>query len=223
MRFFLITISIFLVSNVNAQNQSKYKEFRNYDYFSHQYKYLTKNFKIEITNDKFQSLIAEYQFIPDRIVSYKDSLAVVICPEFDSWAQVNIAVNRIGFSWLRVGYYLWLNEREAEKLGAKYGFNHPYKLYDYCYTNNENNWDDYLKNFMNQLRVKVRLQTNNPDVSEMNVKKFLSYSLKNNPERIRKFEELKTQINSKDNCKKENCCQSKDSNKEPCDSITISD
>ena len=140
----ILTILFFMLS-INGQAQYT-EEYRNYDYFSHSYKYLNKDYKIKIPSNKFRALIKEHRFIPNAIENYKDSLAVVMYGEFDNWAQANIAVQRIGFTWLRAGYYLWLDKKEAKELGQEFGFEHPYLLYKYMYDNTK--WSEDKEEFI---------------------------------------------------------------------------
>ncbi|MGE0079457.1 MAG: hypothetical protein AB7S48_16470 [Bacteroidales bacterium] len=124
-----------LFSNiVNAQTPSaeeviaEYKRYSNYDYLNHKYKYLDKNYKIHISSELFQHLIKENKIYPEAIKAYKDSIAVVMCGEFESWPQRNIASYVITFSWLRIGYYLWITNAQAKELGQRYGVSMPYQL-----------------------------------------------------------------------------------------------
>ncbi len=218
-----VLLFLFIIGTViNSKGQYDYSRYLNVDYLQYNYKYLDKDLNIKVSEENFQEWVLKYDFFQERITRYKDSLLVVLTEEFGNKHQSSIATRRITFTWLRVGYYIWLSELEAEELGHKYGFNHPYRFYEYFHTDNDSIWDNEMIEFMNKLRAEVQVKTNNPNVWKMSTKKFLSYSLVNNPERIKDFEEYKRKINSKDNCKEENCCQSKDSNKEPCDSVIVS-
>ena len=214
MRIILLLLSpLFLVTSVLAQD-ANIDEYMAYDYFKHDYKYLNEDFAITISHNTFQSLVEQYQFYPDKIEKYKDSLAVVMCGEFDNWQQVNIAVNRLGFTWLRAGYCFWLSEDEAKQKGEEMGFNHPYLFYRYMRDDDQISEVKIL--FLADLKEKIEKYTHNPDVYSMNTREFFRYALVNNPQRINDFKKLKM------DCKEEDCCQTSDSDKESCDSVGIS-
>ncbi len=215
-QFLIIVIAIISSINGNAQIEEEYKRYLDYDYLNHNYKYLDSNFKINISNEEFQNLARKHNFYIDRIKTYRDSIPVVISDEFDHKGQVHIASIRIKFTWLRASYYLWISEEAAKELGTRYNFKYPYRLYEYFRSNDISIWDDYMKNFMIELRNKVYEYTNDFSVLIMNTKEFTTFALVNNPQRIKDYESL-TNV-----CKEENCCQSKDSNKEPCDSVIVS-
>nr|WP_320119270.1 hypothetical protein [uncultured Marinifilum sp.] len=111
------------------------------------------------------------------------------------------------FSYARVGYYLWISETEAISLCKKYNFQHPFHFYNY-FRNHEELWDDYMFDFLKNLRNKLVDKTGNKELLEMTNKKFLKQALILNPDRIAAFKSSTSKGKSKF-CGNENCCQNK--------------
>jgi hypothetical protein len=215
-----------ILSEINEQTKAmlkaqgitpeEYIKFKNYDYLKHQYKYLDKDFQIIISKADFNELIENYKLIPEKIVSYKDSLRVVLCGEFDTWRQINIAFHRLSFSWLRNGYILWLTESEAKELGGKYHFKMPYELYDYTH-NHPELWDQNMQDFIKQLRSKIYEVYKDKKVFEMTSDQLLYHALVQNPVRIKDFERVKKERQGLSvGCGEPDCCQTKGSTREKC-------
>ncbi len=204
MKLKILLFSVFIGINIiNAQNVKK--EYLEYDYFAHSYKYLDEDFSISIPDTVFQKLMVDFRFYPERIKTYKDSLAVVLCGEFDNWDQNRIAGLRITFSWLRAGYYLWMTADEAQEIAQNYSFDHPYQFYQY-FRYGEKFWDRRMKKIMRNLRNEVATITNDPNIYDLTNREFLKFSLVNNPVRIKDYAEYK-KCNGKGCERGEDCCQ----------------
>ncbi|MCF8378447.1 MAG: hypothetical protein K9H49_02650 [Bacteroidales bacterium] len=201
---------------ITEENKSQISEEKNYDYLNHNYNYLDENYKIIISNEKFNELLKVYELIPEQVQTYKDSLSVVLCGEFDKWSQRNRAQFRITYTWLRAGYHLWLTEAEAEKMGQKYGIKMPYQLSDYA--RHPELWNDEMKDFMKNLRARIYDETKNEAINKMDNKQLLNYALLENPDRQKDFEIVqKERSGNSVGCGKPNCCQTKGSTLEKCD------
>lgn len=208
-KIILIVIFLSIVSGgICAQEISK--EFLEYDYFSHEYKYLDKEFKIKISSEEFQKLIKKHKFFPERIATCKDSLSVVLMGEFNDWHKARIACNRLGFSYVRLGYILWLDEFEAKSLCKRYRIKYPYKLYQYI-RYQEENWDNYMKDFIAELKFRIKSEIEEVNTDSMNTKVLLKTALFHNPQRIKDSEAKKAKRAQGDlSCGKKDCCQIKE-------------
>lgn len=221
---FLMSILLFLMLLYNAvraqvptakEIADEYEKYSNYDCLNHKYKYLDKNYKIRISSELFQRLLKENKFYPEAIKTYNDSIGVVMCGEFERWPQRNIASYEITFSWLRMGYILWITESQAKELGRRYAFKMPYQLHRYIYDDSEK-WDSYMIGFMSDLRSRISKHTKKAEVINMPYKEFLRFALVNSPARIKDAEAL-SKTKSADGCGKPNCSHGSDSTKTNCD------
>ncbi|NOU58670.1 hypothetical protein [Marinifilum caeruleilacunae] len=191
----LFVFSLLLISlTISAQQQPRKipQEYLDYDYLTHEYEHLNKDYKINIPSAKFDSIVTKFRFIPERIDSWKDSLGVVLVGEFGNWDQGRIASNRITYSHLKSSYYLWITPEEAKQMAEKRGFKHPYRFYEY-FRFHKDKWDDEMKQFMKDLRDKVAKASERSNVAELNQRKFLSEALKINPKRIEDFLKVREQ------------------------------
>ncbi len=119
-----LTFAVDLLSqNIKEFNDFDFKAFkqkrdslRKFDFLSYNYRLITKDYQIKIDDKTFKKGVAKYKFVPEGINDYKDSLAVVCMIEFDDWDKTHIAVNRIGYTWLRLGYHTWQTKVEAKGL-----------------------------------------------------------------------------------------------------------
>lgn len=188
-----------------------------FDYFNYNYKFLDKNYKIKISKNVYNQTINKYKYFPEKIKTYGDSLSVVLMAEFNDWDKARVGQNRIAFSFLRLSYYFWITEKEAEQLVKKYKFKMPYQLYEFV--NEEKYKDGYLKNVIFHLRNKVYKKTSNEKVNTMSVPQLLSYALKESPRRIEDFQEkqIEREHGKKptkytklgEGCGKKDCCQTR--------------
>ena len=212
----IIVILIFCNLYVEAQSQSSVNA--DYDYLNHKYNYLDRNYKIIISNEKFNELLKVYNLVPEQIVNYRDSLSVVLCGEFDIWIDRNRAHFHITYTWLRAGYYLWLSESEAKNLGQKFGFKMPYQLSEYA--RHPELWNDEMKEFMKNLRARVYDEKKDEEIIKMDNRQLLHYALVENPVRQKDFERVQIERGQTGvGCGKPNCCQTKGSTLEKCDDI----
>ncbi len=190
----LITFSLF---SFNAQSQKEI------DFLDYDYKYLTEDFQIQIDSSTFQKCIEKYNFYPERIKNYKDSLGIVMMVEFGDWKKARSAELKIVFSWKRLGYYTWLKEDEAKQFAAKFQISHPWRMYELLTDESNNNPD--IKAFIEALNEKVEMEEkDNPELLALYKKKermfetekkgehkrILSKALFFNPERIQDFKKL---------------------------------
>lgn len=209
----------FLFASINSQNLGESKKLEtsiNVDFFKYPYKYLDKNFKILIPSVIFEQTITKHNIYRDRIVTHKDSLGVVLTAEFNGeWDKVRIAQNMLSYTFLRLGYHIWLSENDTESLSKKYGFIEPYRFKEFLM--NDKNHDAYLKRLFIHLREKVFELTKDEKVKTMNAYQLMNVALRNSPQRIEDFQILaferkhgyKPDKNTKlgEGCGKENCCQ----------------
>ncbi|PXY02782.1 hypothetical protein DF185_01430 [Marinifilum breve] len=186
--FSFLLLGISLVSI--AQSREIPQPYKDYDYLSHKYEHLDENFKIHIESVKFDSIMTKYQYAPQRVDSWRDSLSVVLMGEFGNWDQQRIACNRISYSNLKTSYYLWITPEEVKQMAEKRGFKHPYRFYEY-FRYHENKWDNGMKSFMEKLRKKVASVSERKDVLEMDNRSFLREALKLSPQRVKDFLELR--------------------------------
>jgi hypothetical protein len=183
----VIPISINIAAQARVENiEDSIKKYIDFDYMDYDYKYLDENYNIEMTSSDFNEALAKSNIKPRKLDTYKDSMYIVVWAEFGHGQQMRIAHLRLTMSWKRVGYYLWLSELETEKIGEFYKFNHPYKLYNFAY-NEQNEWDQKMKDLIDDLRKRVYQETNEESVFELETKDFLSYALKANPSRQESF------------------------------------
>jgi len=187
----LFIIFILIFTNFYSQNKRLSKEeFRikidsltKIDFLSYNYKYLDKNYKIIIPSDTFQNTIVKHKFYPERIKKYSDSLGIALMAEFSDWDTERIAKLRITYSWQRIAYTLWLNEKESEEMGMKYGFQHPYRFQEYL--NDDNKQDEVMKKFLSDLRKKVFETSKDEKANTMNNYDFLNLSFRTNPQMLK--------------------------------------
>ncbi len=162
-------------------------KYRNYDFLAHNYTYLDSSHRITMTDQEFEFYMNKYNFIPDRIKDYEDSISVAMMAEFDNWTIARMANRRISFSWLRLSYYLWLSEENAQLTASFLGFDHPYKAFEHLYYKDTSNWDNQTKSFFKYFRNRIHEATHNHNVFDMSPKQVLGYALVENPERKKHF------------------------------------
>jgi hypothetical protein len=181
----------------------EYEKYKDYDYLGHKYKNLTDDYKIIISNADFQKTMDKYSIYPDRIRTFKDSLGVVMLDEFGNETQARIAKLKVGYTYLRVGYHIWLTEEETKELNNRYSFTHPYELRKFI--GDASRWDDYMKSFMKDLRNELYKVTEKKEIFELDTEPFLSIALRYSPTRIKDYQARVSK--SKNTCTIENCCQ----------------
>jgi hypothetical protein len=217
-----------LLSSLISFSQEKNDTLSSYNFLNHKYKFLTADFKIAIPDTVYKNNFKKYKYIEGREFKHSDSLGVVLMSEFNNWRTARIARNAILYEWVKIGYYLWITEGEAKKMGQSYGFMKPYAFR--LFLDDDNKHDEKLKAFIVDLRKKVFLKTKNEEVKNMPVKKFLNMSFGSNPimqedrakfmiarkkeMQIKAFEKEHGHLPNKDEiehlgtkCTKKNCCQ----------------
>jgi len=177
-------VFLFLVAmNANLYSQS-YNEI---DYLSYDYQYLDENYAIHIDSKTFNKAMRKYKAIRENIKSYKDSLSVVTMLEFDDWAKCNNATFIISYSWKRLGYHTWQTPVEAEKFAESFGIIHPWRMNEFL-VDETNNRKEILDLYAD---LKVKVIQVYPEISfeGLNREQVLDLAMKNNPLRIKAFQE----------------------------------
>lgn len=83
------------------------------NYIHKPFKHLNDKWQIIVNKEDFQNYLNKYGYIDDNIVSYKDSLSVIMTAEFHGdWTTARQAAFQIGYTWTRLGYHLWLDDAE---------------------------------------------------------------------------------------------------------------
>jgi hypothetical protein len=158
------------------------------NYLNRTYKYLDTDFKINIPKDTFDFAVKKYKFYKERIKKYKDSLTVVMVHEFSGNEASRFATLRIGYTWRRLAYHLWISEEESKILGNKNNFNHPYKLKTYI--ENDTIQTQQRKNIIKDLKSKMFAEGFYKLDTFPNTRKLLNFALRENPERKSDFEKV---------------------------------
>lgn len=99
------TKNINTFDSIWSKRKKDLKKYNNYDFFSHNYKYIdSKNyFKIiNVTPSIFDSFIKKHHYNPMKINSHKDSIGVLLSEEFDSFVGRRSAYFTIFYSWKRL-------------------------------------------------------------------------------------------------------------------------
>lgn len=154
------------------------------DYLNKKYKYLDRNFKINIDSTTF-NFINKDKMHADN---YKDSLVIILSHELQNDKAVNLAFHRILYKWKRVGIYIWEDQETAEKIALEHGFNHPYKFI--AYLNNDSIHDSKRKSFLLQLKDKVEKSTKR-NLDGYKSEDFLDFAFRQNPIRIEEINKHK--------------------------------
>ena len=212
---FLIIFSGFLLAQKAEIAPANYKTI---DYLNFPYKYLDKNFKINISDQLFQESLVKNQFIASRVVGkkYTDSLSVVLMAEFGNWEQARLAQFKISYGWERVGAHLLIPAEDAKKLGKKYGQLYPYNMS--VFLRSEKNHDAYLKDLFKNLRLELFKITGDQKVNQLSISKLMDEANRKSPDRIKlylvaQFEKehgrkpLEVEIGK--SCGRKDCCQTR--------------
>lgn len=184
-------MTLFFVLNVGLKCQSiNRNSVLNYNYFKHNYKYLDKDFLIVIDSELFKCAVDSFGFFSDKIRKYKDSLFVIMKLEFNSNEMALCATHKIGYSWERLAYHLWISPHEAKNIGKRIGENHPYLVKEKIISSQN---DAFISSIIRQLNKKIKVTYPSQDLPTDDVKAFLNYALKLNPQRIADYETLRKQ------------------------------
>jgi hypothetical protein len=222
MKHFNITIFFLIVLGFafgqESDLETKIKKIGVIDYFNYNYKYLDENFKINISSKDFQKAINKYEFFPNLIKTYNDSLGIVLMLEFNDWDHARMAKMRLTYTWLRLSYHLWISENETKQMAKKFGFTQPYLFKDFLSKSASRN-NTYLNNFFTTLRTNLKntAGVKDKDFRSGSIDDLMNLALNKSPERIKDFQEIKYEREhgvkpGKDvkigvSCGKENCCQ----------------
>jgi len=163
------------------------------DYIAHEYKYLNKDFTIDISAHKFQKTMKQYEYIPQRIRNYNDSLSVVLMAEFNDSDQACIANLRISYSWQRLAFHTWQTPEEAKAFAAQFGITHPWRMNEFL--KDEENTNQSIVEFFNNLRLKVEKETGKTRLDNLCRKELLNNALRCNPDRIKAINKRREEIN----------------------------
>lgn len=159
-----------------SQEDKKIDSLIKIDFLSYKYKYLDENFKIKIPKEVYEKTFVDFKFIPGRTKTHKDSMAVALMAEFKDWDAERIASLRINYTWLRLSYHLWMNEKEVLELAKKLNVKMPYRLKELFTTN-----DPKVKSEILNLKEKLYLRFGNEDIKKMSGNELLNFALKQNP------------------------------------------
>jgi len=167
-----------------TKNRKKTDSLTAVDWLAYPYKYLDSDYKITATQDHFQQMIKKGDFYKERITTYEDSLGVVLYEELKDWQAARIANLRITYSWQRVGWHLFLNEKEAQQLAQSLGFKLPYRAINYL--KGDTIQEPKRVAVINKLRDKlVKLDLITPtSATLLSDKALFDLAFKHNPERV---------------------------------------
>ncbi len=182
------------------------REYLNYDYFNHNYLYLTEDYSINIPSEMFDSKLNELKIPSCRINTYYDSLLVVMKLEFEDKHYARCGALRMGYSWERLAYHLWLTVDESKEFARRFDISHPYLFKKFIIDSQNPEIDMFLDNLKNKIVVEY------PDVKfvDLTRTKFLDQSMRLNPNRIKDLQDIKKRTEPKnvgEGCGKPNCCQ----------------
>lgn len=221
MKAIIVILTVFFIFNQQLHSQErKWLDFLPQeqewpDFLNYKYKYLDENYNILVDSTEFNETVAKYKFYPERIINYKDSLAIVMMLEFGDWKKCRGAVIQITYSWLRLGYHIWKSPVEAEEFAFSYGIFHPWKMK--MFLTDEKNNDEKIINLYNNLKDNIAESDSTIVVDSLSRSRILDLALLYNPERmkdwqrkryIREHGKLDEKYIGK-GCGKKNCCQTR--------------
>lgn len=170
---------------IRKKSKKEIDSFIKIDFLTKKYQFLDKDFKINIDSSTFNKAVKKYNYYPERITSYRDSLSVVLTYELQSFHGSRIAGSRITYQWKKIGYYIWENEQNSKNIGISFGFKNPYRFYEFLI---DNTIEDKRKTqLLKQLKVRISKLIKD-SISIKPNKKFLKFAFKNNPQRKKDME-----------------------------------
>ena len=101
---------------------------KDFNYFTHKYKHINKDFKINSNNETYQRIFKKNKFFENKNPDYIDSLQVVLTDEFTSSDYQRIALLRLGYTYKRLSLYVRTDEKKLKKIAKLYQINYPYQL-----------------------------------------------------------------------------------------------
>lgn len=171
-----------------AKKRIKLDSLRKIDFLDKNYTYLDANFKPVISSKTFNLAVEENKFIKSRIRNYKDSLRIILAYEIKDSDASRFATNRIGYTWLRLGYHLWLSEEECKEIGENFGFTHPYKFKEHIIDDKDKGKERLL--FIRNFKKRMQKETNYQLDTFINTSNLLDFALHKNPVRIKAFKKI---------------------------------
>lgn len=162
----------------------KRKEYMDYDYFSHSYKFLDSDYNINIDSIEYREAVRI--FFPEIANANQkaDSLSVVLMLEFQNKDKVRIAKNRLLMSWNRLGYYLFMTEDEAKSFFQPLGYKMPYVVY-FDIVNNIN--AEEFENLLQEIKLKLKQIRPEKNFNELSNNNLLREALFLNPKRTKEM------------------------------------
>ena len=206
---------------VYAKDQVTKENLKTTNWFALKYQYLDADYNVTMDSLTYQKALATYNLPGLLMNTYTDSVAVAMIMEFDNWDIANVAITKVGYSWTKMGYYLWLSAQETEALAKKMGFKHAYLFRNYI-SNQENNSEE-ITSLLNA--VANKLKANGHTEYEQNSRaEFMTYAYKQNPDKnafyaqkrakkkrlMQHYKERRGQIDRMKigvGCEEANCCQ----------------
>jgi len=175
------TKNINTFDSIWSKRKKDLKKYNNYDFFSHNYKYIdSKNyFKIiNVTPSIFDSFIKKHHYNPMKINSHKDSIGVLLSEEFDSFVGRRSAYFTIFYSWKRLSNCVYIKPEKLMQWADSLGIKHPYKFRELIVEQKEAIARQITQQLKDSL-VKITHDNHLKDIED--IEKIISISLKNNP------------------------------------------
>ena len=182
----LLPIAILFATNTIAQtpfavDQVKGANLKNIDWLSLNYRYIDKDYNVVIDSATYQKALVTFQLPAAQMKTYTDSVAVAMMLEFNDWNTANKAISKVGYTWIKQSYYMWMTPAETKKLAASLGLNHPYKLRQWL--SSENNTRKKALKVLKKLKTKLD-KAGLKEYDKTSRAKLLSYAYTNNPDKI---------------------------------------
>jgi hypothetical protein len=180
--FLFIFVEILFLNNFFSQgfiNYSKKEKDSIYkiDFINKEYKYLDKSFKI--LTDKIDDREIIYNL--SRCENYRDSLRVILRFNLNNSYALHMAYHRILKTWENVGFYIWRDAEQTERLARSFNIYHPHLFYEFLISENRNKIKDKLiSNLYNDLCDSI---ANNIEFENNKQLLYLAFEL--NPKRIK--------------------------------------
>lgn len=207
-----LIIFLFICKTISVFPQKQIKSISNYDFLELDFSipeltYIDDDFKIKksLTESEFIELRKNAGFYSNVPLQFQDSLRILLYHDLQDSDKAYKTALQMGYSWLRLGYHMWLCEADAKHFALRYSLWHPYQMRSLL--NHPEKWDAYMKQWVLTFRKKMFRSTNDSEVLTMPNELLFNYALRNSSDRIRDFELLKTgKIVSQKGCGKDNCC-----------------
>lgn len=183
----LITIGALLFGGAQAFSQKTAVDYLNYDY-----QFLDEDYNMLVSTQEFSALLQKDNLPEQAVVTYSDSLSLVLAAEFQTYSEVREAMYVLQFTWKRVGYHLWMSASEAEVFAVALGQDrHPYLLMSYIY--NEEHQEKDILDLIANLKAKLGFETG-AKVPVLSRKKLLDETYRYNPQRLEELRKKKVAV-----------------------------